>query len=106
MVVVASAESVAEVVMALPGRPSTVTLMGLLVALTTPLGTKPVPCTSTRVPLGPVLVTSEAVGAPAAAANETSGAAIAIMSSAVKTATVAFLNCNLLKLLIFIFSPI
>ena len=103
----ASAESVAEVVMALPERPSTVIVM----APTASEGPKPAPDTFTRVPLGPDVVPSEAVAAPAAAANESNGAVIEMMSSAVKTATVAFLNCKLLKLLIFIllifvFSPI
>ena len=60
----ASAESVAEVVMALPERPSTVIVM----APTASEGPKPAPDTFTRVPLGPDVVPSEAVAAPAAMA--------------------------------------
>mgnify|MGYP007061392593 CR=1 FL=1 len=83
------------VVIALPGRPSTVMLM----APTAWLASKPAPDTFTRVPFGPDTVPSEAVAAPAAVANEKSGAAIAISKSAVSIATVDFLN--LFKLLIF-----
>jgi hypothetical protein len=64
---------------------------------------KPVPDTFTKVPFGPDFGSIVAVGAPAAAASEESGAAIAMSSNAVSTATVVFLNDNLLKLLIFYF---
>jgi hypothetical protein len=91
---------VPEVVMAFPDKPSTVTAR----LATVSKALNPVPDTLMVVPFGPDDVPKDAVGAPAAAANETSGAAIAMMRSAVSTATVDFLY--LLKLLIFSFSPI
>lgn len=75
----------------------------MVMAPTASLTPNPVPDTFTRVPFGPDVVPSVAV-APAAVANETSGAAIAINRRAVSIATVDFLN--LFKLLIFSFSPI
>ena len=64
----------------------------------------PVPVTPTTVPFGPDVLLSVAVGA--ADANDTSGAAIAMISSVVSNATVVFLSDDLLiKLFILFFSP-
>jgi hypothetical protein len=71
----------------------------MVMAPTASLRPKPVPDTFTRVPFGPDTLSSEAVGAAAAVANEASGAAIEMIRRAVSIATVDFLN--LFKLLIF-----
>ncbi len=62
---------------------------------------KPVPVTPTTVPFGPDVLLSVAVGA--ADANDTSGAAIAMISSVVSNATVVFLSDDLLIKLFILF---
>ena len=84
----------ADVVITLrPGSlPSTETL--IWPRETFSLAPKPDPETLMTAPFGPDVVPSEAAGA--AAANDMSGAAIAMISSVVSNATVVFLSDNLL----------
>jgi hypothetical protein len=82
------ATALADVVITFwPGSlPSIETLM----APTASLAPNPVPVTLMAVPFGPEVLPKVAIGA--AAANEMSGAAIAMISSIVRTAAVVLLN--------------